>query len=233
MNVIYWAGDSTVQFNDYSTFPQTGLAQGLERYLKHGIRIENHAKNGRSTKSFLDEGRMTPICANIWKDDFLFIQFGHNDEKVGDPLRYTDPFGSFTDNLLYMCEKALAKGAYPVLITPLERRKFVGDSLEKSAHEEYVSAMKKAAEKEKAALIDLNAKSREALEKAGPEESKKWYLHFPAGLYDAFPYGAKDDTHLSFEGAFFYAHLIALGLEELGGVYKELLSDGSGDIEHI
>ncbi len=233
MNVIYWAGDSTVQFNDYSTYPQTGLAQGLERYIKHGIRIENFAKNGRSTKSFLDEGRFSPISENIWKDDFLFIQFGHNDEKKEDPSRYTDPFGSYTDNLIYMCEKALAKKAHPVLITPLERRRFDGDHLIKSAHEEYVRAMKDVAEKLNVPIIDLNAMSRDAMEKAGPEDSKKWYLHFPAGVYDAFPDGKADDTHLSHDGAFFYAGLIAEGLKELGGIYEGLLTDASGDVEHI
>ena len=233
MNVIYWAGDSTVQFNDYSTYPQTGLAQGLQRYLKHGIRIENYAKNGRSTKSFLDEGRLSPICADIRKDDFLFIQFGHNDEKKEDPSRYTDPFGSFSENLHYMCEKALEKGAHPLLITPIERRKFDGNTLKESAHAEYVKAMKEISARYDIPLADLNLKSRDALEKAGPDNSKKWYLHFPKGMYEAFPEGASDDTHLSFEGAFFYAGLLAEGLSELGGVYADLLSDGTGDIEHI
>ena len=233
MNIIYWAGDSTVQFNDYSTFPQTGLGQGLTRYLKHGIRIENYAKNGRSTKSFLDEGRFEPIEKRISEGDFLFIQFGHNDEKKEDPSRYTDPFGSYSLNLEYMCKKALEVKAHPVLITPLERRKFEGGVLTKGQHTEYVRAMKELSEKLSVPCIDLNEKSRRALEKTGDEDSKKWYLHFPAGVYKNCPGGKADDTHLSFDGAYFYAGLIAGGLKELGGIYGALLTEGDGNIEHI
>lgn len=81
MAVIYWAGDSTVQYNSILTYPQTGIGQVFHLFVKPEVRIENHAKNGRSTKSFLDEGRFTVMLDRMGEGDFLFIQFGHNDEK--------------------------------------------------------------------------------------------------------------------------------------------------------
>ena len=232
MNVIYWAGDSTVQFNNIFTFPQTGLGQELGRYLKHGIRIENYAKNGRSTKSFLDEGRFGKIADGLSEGDFLFIEFGHNDEKKEDPSRYTEPLGAYYENLKFMADAARDKKAYPVLITPLERRKFEGGKLKVSAHAPYVEAMKKLSADEGIPLIDLNAKSRIALEEAGDTKSREWYVHVPAGVYPAFPEGKEDDTHLQWKGAIFYAGLIAEGLKELGGIYSQLLAEDK-DVEHI
>ena len=119
MNTIYWAGDSTVQTNDYTTYPQNGIGQIFPIFLKEEYRVENHAKNGRSTKSFMDEGRLAAIDEKIEEGDFLFIQFGHNDEKDEDPSRYTTPFGTFQENLKIYIETARKHGAYPVLITPL------------------------------------------------------------------------------------------------------------------
>ncbi len=230
--MIYWAGDSTVQSNNIYTFPQTGLGQELGRYLKLGIIIDNHAKNGRSTKSFLDEGRFGKIVDGLSRGDFLFIQFGHNDEKKEDPSRYTEPFGEYYRNLKFMADAAFSKGAHPVLITPLERRKFEDGRLCSEAHAEYVKAMKKLALDEGIPLIDLNAKSRRALEDAGDVKSRQWYVHVPAGVYEAFPDGKEDDTHLSLMGAVFYSGLIAEGLRELGGIYAELLADDA-EAEHI
>ena len=230
--MIYWAGDSTVQSNNIYTFPQTGLGQELGRYLKLGIIIDNHAKNGRSTKSFLDEGRFGKIVDGLSEGDFLFIQFGHNDEKKEDPSRYTEPFGEYYSNLKLMADAAISRKAHPVLITPLERRKFSGGRLCSEAHAEYVKAMKKLAADEGIPLIDLNAGSRRALEEAGDDKSRQWYVHVPAGVYEAFPDGKADDTHLSLAGAVFYSGLIAEGLRELGGIYAGLLADNA-DVEHI
>ena len=225
MNVIYWAGDSTVQTNSFLTYPQTGIGQEMGRYLKRNIRIENHARNGRSTKSFLDEGRFDVIADRISAGDFLFIQFGHNDEKKEDPARFTEPGTAYKENLKFMADAAFKKGAFPVLITPLERRKFTEGKLTTCAHEPYVKAMKELAEKEGIPLVDLNAMSREALEKAGPEESLGWYMHLPSGKYAAYPEGKEDDTHLQVSGAFFYAGLVAEGLKKLGCRYAGLLAE--------
>ena len=120
---IFWAGDSTVKQNDFTSYPQCGIGQGFSLFVKKEILIVNRAENGRSTKSFIDEGRLDYIRENIRKGDFLFVQFGHNDEK-NDPLRYTDPQGSFKENLRTFIKVAHDIGAYPLLITPLYRRIF-------------------------------------------------------------------------------------------------------------
>ncbi len=221
---IFWAGDSTVQTNYIMTYPQTGLGQVFSLYVKENVKIYNHAKNGRSTKSFLDEGRLELISEFITKDDFLFIQFAHNDEKKEDPSRYTEPFSTYMDNLIIFIDMARSRGALPVLITPLERWCFVDDKyLGIGEHSDYVAAMKQIAEQQKVPLIDAYSYSRAELKKAGPQISKKWFMNLEPGEYASYPQGKMDNTHLRYEGAVMFAGLIAKGLWELGGVYKELL----------
>lgn len=227
MNRIYWAGDSTVQTNDYTTYPQNGIGQVFPFFLKEGYTVENHAKNGRSTKSFMDEGRLAVIEERIGEGDFLFIQFGHNDEKSNDPARYTEPFGSFQDNLRTYISVARNHGAYPVLITPLERRCYVEEHrLGPGEHGDYVKGMKQVAAECDVPLVDLNAMSRDALEEAGETASRKWHMYFEAGTYPQHPDESHDNTHLRYEGAVKYSSLIAKGLKEIGGIYGGMVLDG-------
>ncbi len=229
---IFWAADSTVQTNDITTYPQTGIGQVFSLYVREGVTVCNHAKNGRSTKSFMDEGRLAVIDGQIGAGDFLFIQFGHNDEKTEDPARYTEPYSTYMENLETYIRVAQKHDACPVLITPLERRCFVDDRhLGMGAHSDYVAAMKHTAEKNHVALVDLYSMSRCALKKAGEPESRRWYMYFDANVYKNYPEGKKDNTHLRHEGAVMYAGLIAKGLYELGGIYKELLLDGMVDAD--
>ncbi|MBQ9135370.1 MAG: rhamnogalacturonan acetylesterase [Lachnospiraceae bacterium] len=224
MNRIYWAGDSTVQTNTIETYPQTGIGQVMSLYLKEGITVCNHAKNGRSTKSFLDEGRLEAIDEVIAEGDYLFIQFGHNDEKNEDPTRYTEPFSTYMENLKIFIDTARKHGAKPVLITPLERRCFVEEKhLGIGAHSDYVAAMKQTAAQQNVPLVDLYSYSRAELKKAGPQGSIKWFMHLAPGEYASCPEGKVDNTHLKYEGAVTFAGLIAKGLYELGGEYRELL----------
>ncbi len=226
MPTIYWAGDSTVQYNDISSYPQTGIGQVMQLFLKREVAVKNYAKNGRSTKSFIDESRMVPIYDQITEGDFLFIQFGHNDEKIKDKDRYTDPFGEFKVNLGKFIHVARNKKAYPVLITPLERRFFEADGrVYKGEHGDYVEAMKQVAAEQDVPLIDLNAMSRRRMEEAGDAVTRTWYMHLPAGKYPNFPEGKEDNTHLQYEGAVTYADCIARGLEQIGGIYADLLND--------
>lgn len=226
MKKIFWAGDSTVQTNDYRTYPQTGIGQVFPLFLKDGYSVENHAKNGRSTKSFMDEGRLKIIEEQIGEGDFLFIQFGHNDEKTQDLTRYTDPFSTFMENLETYIRVARNHKAYPVLITPLERRCFMDEThLGIGAHSDYVSAMKQTAEKCNVPLVDLYSMSRTALKKAGECGSRKWYMYFDADVYPNHPEGSKDNTHLRYEGAVIFASMIAKGLKKIGGIYGEMIWD--------
>lgn len=228
MKRIFWAADSTVQNNDVTTYPQTGIGQVFPMFVKEGVFVLNHAKNGRSTKSFMDEGRLDAIDKEIGEGDFLFIQFGHNDEKKEDLTRYTEPFSTYIENLKKYIDVARTHGAYPVLITPIERRHFnESHKLKDSMHTDYVAGMKEAAEKYNVPLVDLFTMSRAALEQAGEEESRNWHMNFDARQYENYPDGNDDNTHLRYEGALLYAGLIAKGLSALGGIYGELIVDGA------
>lgn len=206
---IYYAGDSTVQFNSIDTYPQTGLGQVLPRFLKECYPVWNHGKNGRSTKSFIDEGRLDVIDKSIKEGDYLFIQFGHNDEKSKDITRYTEPFGEYSKNLLRFIDVARSKNAYPVLITPIERCHFDEGRLYKGAHGEYVKAMKAVAEKQNVACIDLYSRTREIMDEAGEEKALAYYVD--------------DRTHMTMDGAVRYCRALASELKKLGAPYAELL----------
>ena len=234
MNVIYWAGDSTVQTNDITTYPQTGIGQVFSLYLKDGIIVRNFAKNGRSTKSFIDEGRLASIETQISKGDFLFIQFGHNDEKNQDPTRYTIPGESFDNNLRIFIDVARQHGAYPVLITPLERRCFKEDGvLGEGQHGPYVQAIKQVAKAKNIPLIDLYTSSRKTMNEAGIEKTKEWFMNILPGVYPAWPEGKTDNTHLKYAGAVTFAGLIANALKEMGGIYEALLVDFAKEPEGL
>ncbi len=226
MRHIFWAGDSTVACNKFNTFPQTGIAQAFDRYTKEDVVIYNHAVNGRSTKSFIDESRLAPIYDEITKGDFLFIQFGHNDEKINDPSRYTDPHGEFVTNLGKFVNVAINKGAYPLFITSVERRLFdENGKLKPSEHTEYVKGMKEAAEKFDVPVVDLFTMSRDFLEKTGDEASKKYYMNLAPGEATWAPEGKIDNSHLKYEGAMLYAGMIAKGLLNLEETYSSLVAD--------
>ena len=221
MRHIFWAGDSTVATNKASTFPQTGIGQAFDRYTAMDVAVCNRAVNGRSTKSFIDESRLAPIYDEITKGDYLFIQFGHNDEKKQDPSRYTDPHGEFIVNLGKFVNVARNKGAYPV-----ERRLFdEKGKLKPSEHTEYVQGMKEAAKKLDVPVVDLFSMSREFLEKTGDEASKRYYMNLAPGEATWAPEGEIDNSHLKYEGAMLYAGMIAKGLAQLGEPYSSLLAD--------
>lgn len=225
-NKIYWIGDSTVKHNRIDTYPQTGIGQTLNLYLKPNAEICNYAENGESSKSFYDEGHFKPIEASIKEGDYLFIQFGHNDNKE-DKERFTEPYGSFIDYLSIYIHTAIRKGALPVLITPLSRRLFSDDQrFLDGSHGEYPTAIRSLANAENTALIDLTSKSADLLAMTGDIRSRKWFMHLLPEEYKLEEYknGLADNTHLRYEGAVIMAGLIAEGLSELGEPFSSLLA---------
>lgn len=212
MSTVWYIGDSTVARNNIHSYPQTGMSQGLHLYLKEAVRIESRAKNGRSTKSFLEEGRFQPVEAAMEPGDFLFIQFGHNDEKP-DEARHTDPDTTFRENLTLFVNAAKQAGAYPVLITPIARRLFDGQgNFLPGSHGEYPAAMKRTAQEAGVPVIDLTAVTERFLAQLGDEPSKPLFV-WP-----------KDNTHLKPEGAVKMAGFLAEGLKALGSPYSDLLA---------
>lgn len=226
MTRIYYAADSIVAQKNSFTYPETGIGQALPLYLKRTVYLQNHAENGRSTKSFIDESRLAAIYNDIREGDFLFIQFGHNDEKQADPNRYTEAYGDFQVNLEKFINVARNRKANPVLITPLCRRQFDENGVLQDTHGDYPEAMRQVARRLDVPLIDLCKLSFQAVANAGDEGSKKWFMNFPAGLYENFPQGKEDNSHLRPEGAMYFSGMIATELKKLGGIYAELLLEG-------
>ena len=217
---IYVCGDSTAASYKPEEAPITGWGQVLPAYLP-GVRVENRAMAGRSTKSFLSEGRLQRIEEEILPGDLLLIQFSHNDES--DLVwRHTDPWTSFYHNLEIFVDTALLRFARPVLMTPICRRTWQDGALVES-HGEYPDAIRVLAAQRNVPLIDLYAKSMEYVRALGDEESRKLYLHLEKGAYPAYPNGNEDNTHTRPEGARAFARMAAEALTALG------LTEGGAD----
>lgn len=221
---IFYAGDSTAAQKKDCYYPETGIGQMLPLFFNEDVTIHNHAINGRSTKSFIDEGRLERIDKEIREGDYLFIQFGHNDEKSEDPTRYTTPYGTFKDNLKTFINVARKHKATPVLLTAIVRRKFNENGELEDTHGDYITAVLETAKEEGCMVIDMNALTREYVLEKGDEESRKLYMNFEAGIYDNYPDGKTDNTHLRPEGARAYAALMAHSIKEQGGELAELLN---------
>lgn len=151
---IFLAGDSTVSIYDSSVAPRTGWGQVLGDYMNKKVLVQNQATSGRSSKSFIDEGRLRKISDLIEKGDYLFIQFGHNDNKP-DKERHTEPFSSYKRYLKKYIQHARNKQAVPVLITPVQRRSFDENNIFKETHGDYPLAMRQLAKQYEVPLIDL------------------------------------------------------------------------------
>ncbi|MFD1905377.1 rhamnogalacturonan acetylesterase [Paenibacillus rhizoplanae] len=127
MPTIYIAGDSTAAQKGGGEWPMAGWGEYLQQYVSRKVRIENRAINGRSTRSFLAEGRLADMERDFLPGDFLLIQFGHNDQKLEDPLRYTEPHTDYRENLKVFIDSARSRGSFPVLLTSVSRRRFTTD----------------------------------------------------------------------------------------------------------
>jgi lysophospholipase L1-like esterase len=213
---VYLIGDSTVSNYDSSLYPRMGWGQKLQSYFNSAnVKISNKAISGRSSKSFYDEGAWTPVKNALQSGDFVLIQFGHNDEKSGDSARYTDPYTSFQQYLTKYIDEAKAKGASPVLVTPVHRNKWSGSSISDS-HGNYPPAMRDLASKKGVPLIDLHKKSKTLFESLGQDYvTNKIFMNLKAGEYSNYPSGNTDNTHFQENGADKLCGLIRNGINEL------------------
>lgn len=219
---IFLVADSTVSnkpFNEGGN-PEKGWGQIFPLYLKEGVKIDNHAINGRSTKSFRDQGRWDKVMELMKPGDYVIIEFGHNDEKIEDPKRYADPDTAYRANLKQYIAEAREKGAKPILATPIVRRSFDENSNLIDTHGRYPEVVREVAKEEKVPLLDLEAKSKKLVAAYGEERSKQLYLHIQPGEYASLPEGREDDTHLSPFGAFRVCDLV---VEEIQNQVPELV----------
>lgn len=258
VTTIFMIGDSTMANKPLDgDNPERGWGQMLPGFFTEDIRVDNHARNGRSSKSFIDEGLWEQVRTQIRKGDYVFIQFGHNDEKPK-PDRHTDPGTTFDANLRRFVEETRAKGGIPVLFNSIVRRNFFdnknavtdddlrrekveGTSLEGDTlidtHGAYLESPRRVAAELDVPFVDLNRLTHDLVQGMGREASKSLFCWVPANTYAACPKGRQDNTHLNIYGARRVARLAVGALAEAVPALKPYIrdydfvvaKDGSGD----
>lgn len=204
---LYLIGDSTIAQKVEQVFPETGWGMPLRTFFDTAaVVVDNRAQNGRSTRTFLAENRWQPIVAALQPQDYVFIQFGHNDEAENYPDRYTPP-AAYRQNLITFVTDTRARKAYPVLLTPVTRRKFTNGQ-QQETHAAYSAVTAEVAKTYQVPLIDLDKMSRALLQQFGEENSKLLFLQLAPGDHPNYPYGKADNTHFSELGARKMAQLV-------------------------
>lgn len=212
---IYMAGDSTMQSYSAMQAPQEGWGQQFGRYFSNGVVVRNHSIGGRSSKSFMVDGRLDTVLREIRPGDFFFISFGHNDASAGIPERYASP-ADYKTYLARYVNGAKQRGATPVLLTPVGRRDFNLVTQEFNvSFPEYAAAAKEVAEELDVALIDLSQLSIAHYNKVGLAATEEIFLYAYPGQYPKYPNGVNDNTHFSAKGAQVIAGLIAGAVKEM------------------
>ncbi|MBD5780260.1 pectate lyase [Pelagicoccus sp. NFK12] len=238
--VLYLVGDSTMADKPRPTTPEKGWGQLLREYALLPLRVDNHARNGRSTKSFIDEGRWDEVVSRLKEGDWVLIQFGHNDEKEHKPSVYAEAHTSYRDNLRRMVRETRAKGANPILATSVARRKW-DDAGERMVptHGDYPLVVRQVAEAEKVPMLEMETLTTALEESKGVEGSKKLHLWFEAGELAIRPEGLSDNTHYSRLGA---REVAALAIGEMRRLELPIARyfadalvarDGSGDWDSV
>lgn len=229
---IFMIGDSTMANKNINNGNlERGWGMALQCYYDDGIRIDNHAVNGRSSKSFIDEGRWQKVLDKIKPGDYVFIQFGHNDEKPKAD-RHTDPGTTFDENLRKFVRETREKGGIPVLFNSVVRRNFFkaipkndddealrkttgakavqeeGDTLV-DTHGAYLLSPRNVAREMNVAFVDANKVTHDLEQGLGKVESKKLHMWFLPGEEPSVPKGRQDNTHYNIYGAHVVARLLA------------------------
>ena len=211
---LFMVGDSTMA-NKPLDLPEVGWGMVLGKFFTDPAMVHNHAVNGRSTKSFIDEGRWQKVLDELRAGDFVIVQFGHNDEKIENPKVGTDSATVFRDNLRRYIRETRAKHATPILATPVCRRKFDAAGKLQDTHGAYPDALRAVAKEENVPLLELERATAKWLQEAGDEPSKKFFMWIEPGKFPKLPEGRKDDTHFVEAGAMHVAGLAVAQMREL------------------
>lgn len=208
---LHVAGDSTAAiFPASDATHRVGWASVLQPFFGTGVQVDDAAQSGRSSKSFIDEGLWKALEAKIHAGDYVFIEFAHNDEKMDDAARYTDPATTFRTNLKTFVSDTRAAGGFAVLLTPISRRQFSGDKIV-ATHGAYPAAVVAVGMETGTPVIDMTDKTRVWLESLGPAASVSMFA-------------TGDNTHLSAKGAPEVAKLVVQGIRDLGLPIAQRLS---------
>ena len=209
---IFLAGDSTMAEKRPEKRPESGWGEALQSFFDSTrVQVVNHARNGRSTRSFIEEGRWDALLSEVRRGDYVFIQFGHNDQSKEKVDRYT-PSDAYRENLTRFVSDVRKLEAHPVLLTPVVRRRFNKAGEFYDVHGVYPDLVRAVAKECSVPLLDMHKKSEELLTSLGSDESKELFLHLEPGVHPNYPEGLRDDTHFSPRGA-----------EEMARIAAELL----------
>lgn len=206
---VFIAGDSTV--TDQNREPYAGWGQMLPRFFSQEVAVANHAWSGLALFSFKGGKRLDKILSQMRPGDYLFIQFGHNDQK--DKSKDAGPFKRYKTNLQEFVAAARSKGGIPVLVTPMERRRFDRAGVQTATLSDYAEAVRQVGAEEKVPVIDLNAMSLKLYAALGPDKSKAAFIHHPANTYPGQKEALADDTHHSPYGAYELARCVIEGIK--------------------
>lgn len=220
---LFLAGDSTMSIKEENRRPETGWGEKLREKFRPPLSIHNHAKNGRSSKSFINEGNWNQILLQLKPGDFVFIQFGHNDQKEGDPNRYTNPYSSYREYLRQYVDDTRSHHATPVLISSIVRRSFNDAGSLIDTHGPYPMVMRDLARELSVDFIDLNMLTERLITSLGAERSKEYYLHV-SPRHKNYHEGISDNTHLSPYGAEEIATLVIVELCRINHPLKEYIN---------
>jgi len=212
---LFLVGDSTMADKPDLGLPERGWGQLFRDLAKAPLVVDNRAVNGRSTKSFRDEGRWQAVLEALRPGDSVLVQFGHNDEKAEDPSRFAAADGEYRHNLERFVRETRARGAQPILATSVVRRRWSAAGELVDTHGDYPRVTREVAAAEGVPLLDLEQSTRALLRGLGPEPSKALFLHFAPGDHPRLPEGKHDDTHFSETGARRVADLAASEMARL------------------
>lgn len=227
---VYLIGDSTIAIKETKSYPETGWGMPFAYFFDSTIEVDNKAKNGRSTRTFISENRWQPVADSLQEGDYVFIQFGHNDESKEKTDRYVTP-EQFKINLTRFVNETRAKKANPILITAVARRKFDSTNHIVDGHGVYTQIVRELSKELDVPMIDLQRTSTALLEKWGVENSKLLFLQLEKGEHPNYPDGKIDNTHFSELGARKIAQLVLedikkLNLELANHIVKPVVKKG-------
>ncbi len=208
---VFLCGNSTVV--DQDNEPWCGWGQMVPRFFDENVCIANYAESGEAANSFASAGRLKKILTKIKPGDYVFVEFGHNDQKQKGPN--DGPWASYTTNMKRYITETRAKGGIPVLVTSMHRRNFDDNGKINNTLGEYPDAVRKLASEENVALIDLNAMSKILYEAWGPEESVKAFVHYPANTFPNQAKALADNTHFNSYGGYELAKCILEGVKKV------------------
>ncbi len=216
---IWMCGDSTMSIKETKAYPETGWGMPFAYFWDTSlVKIENKAKNGRSTKTFISEGIWQSVIDNVNEGDYVFIEFGHNDESKEKKERYTT-LDEYKANLVKFISESRSKKAIPILFTPVSRRKFDSTGHTMETHKDYSAAVREVALSQNVPFIDLDKKTMEMYDNFGVETSKLLFLQVKPGEHPNYPDGKEDNTHYSELGARLVAQM---ALSELKNLFPDL-----------